>query len=79
MPDYGARARRFRYSWSRTWEDKPENYTAHDAGTSIGRVYRINSISTGGWFWTCNGTLRQPHRAPHSGQVADPRRGLPAG
>ena len=46
------RNRRFKYDWSRTWDDKPEDYIAHDGEASIGRVYRINWISTGGWFWT---------------------------
>ena len=49
--------RRFRYDWSRTWHDKPDDYVAHDGETSIGRVYRIKSISTGGWFWTMNGRV----------------------
>ena len=30
--------RRFRYTWSRMWEDKAEDYIAHDGETSIGRV-----------------------------------------
>ena len=62
--------RRFRYAWCRTWDDKAEDYVAHDGVTSIGRVYRINSISAGGWFWTCNGTLGNMHGS-YSGQVAD--------
>ena len=49
---------RFRYTWSRTWADKPEDFVAFDGENSIGRVYRINSISAGGWFWTCNGTYK---------------------
>lgn len=63
------RPRRFRYTWSRTWEDKPEDYVAHDGEASIGRVYRINSISTGGWFWTMHGTFGNRNGAA-SGQVA---------
>ena len=61
--------RRFRYIWSRTWDDKPDDYVAHDGETSIGRVYRINSISTGGWFWTMNGPIGNRWGA-RSGQVA---------
>ena len=37
--------------------------------TSIGRVYRINSPSTGGWFWTCNGRFGDRNGSA-SGQVA---------
>ena len=61
--------RRFRYTWSRTWEDKAEDYIAHDSETSIGRVYRINSIATGGWFWTMNGRIGDRMGAS-SGQVS---------
>ena len=64
------RPRRFRYTWSRTWDDKAEDYVARDGETSIGRVYRINSISTGGWFWTMNGRLGN-RSGSDSGQVAD--------
>ena len=64
------RNRHFKYDWSRTWDDKPEDYVAHDGETSIGRVYRINSISTGGWFWTMNGTHRD-RSGSYSGHVAD--------
>ena len=64
------RPRRFRYTWSRTWDDKAEDYLARDGETSIGRVYRINSISTGGWFWTMNGRFGNRFGSD-SGQVAD--------
>ena len=41
---------------------------ARDGEISIGRVYRISSISTGGWFWTCNGRFGDRNGAD-SGQV----------
>ena len=28
------------------------DFVAYDGDVSIGRVYQITSISTGGWFWT---------------------------
>ena len=44
--------RRFLYDWSRTWDDKPEDYVCADGLVKVGRVYRISSIAEGGWFWT---------------------------
>ncbi len=64
------RPRRFRYAWSRTFDDQREDYAARDGDVKIGRVYRINSISTGGWFWTMNGTYAN-RSGSTSGQVAD--------
>ncbi len=61
------RPRRFK---TPDWDDKPEDYLARDGETSIGRVYRINSISTGGWFWTMNGGFGNRFGSD-SGQVAD--------
>ena len=60
--------RRFRYTWSRTWDDKPEDYACTDGEVKVGRVYRINSISTGGWFWTMNGRVGNRSGSSH-GQV----------
>ena len=60
--------RRFRYRWDRTWPDKSEDFIANDGDISIGRVYRITSISTGGWFWTCNGRIGKYHGS-NSGHV----------
>jgi hypothetical protein len=45
--------RRFLYEWSRTWDDKAEDYVCADGEVKVGRVYRINSIAEGGWFWVC--------------------------
>ena len=61
---------RFRYTWSRTWPDKPEDYVAHYGDAPIGRVYRINSIQEGGWFWTCYALVGNRSGAD-SGQVAN--------
>ena len=57
--------RRFRYTWFRTWDDKPEDYACTDGEVKVGRVYRINSISTGGWFWTMNGRVGNLSGASH--------------
>ena len=40
------------------------------AGFPIGRVYRVNSIQSGGWFYTMNGTYRN-RCGSISGQVVD--------
>lgn len=40
--------RRFRYIWSRTWDDKAEDYACTDGDVKVGRVYRVNSIAEGG-------------------------------
>ena len=45
--------RRFRYDWSRTFDDKPEDYACTDGEMKVGRVYLLNSIANGGWFWVC--------------------------
>jgi hypothetical protein len=44
--------RRFAYTWFRTWEDRPYDFSAKDGDLRIGRVYRM----TGGpadakWRW----------------------------
>ena len=62
--------RRFKYRWGRTWDQVSEDYTAFTGGIPIGRVYRINSIQSGGWFYTMNGTYRN-RCGSISGQVAE--------
>ena len=62
--------RRFRYTWSRTWDNKPEDYACNEDEVSVGRVYRVNSISTGGWFWTMNGRVGN-RSGSDRGQAAD--------
>ena len=42
--------RRFRYAWSRTWDDKADDYVCNDGEVSVGRAYKVNSINEGGWF-----------------------------
>jgi hypothetical protein len=61
--------RGFKYTWTRTWPDKAEDYSCADGELSVGRVYRISSIAEGGWFWTCNGTY-DDRTGSYSGQVA---------
>ena len=45
--------RLFRYRWSRTFDDKPENYACTDGEVKVGQVYLVNSIADGGWYWLC--------------------------
>jgi hypothetical protein len=50
--------RRFKYDWSRTWDDHPYALSAGDGELLIGRVYRM----TGGpadnkWRWTMRAQL----------------------
>ncbi len=61
--------RRFRYDWSRTWEDKPEDYVCNDGEVKVGRVYRINSNTGGGCFWTMYAMVGNRSGA-NSGQVS---------
>ena len=42
------------YTWSRTWDDKPEDYACTDGDAKVGRACQINTLSEGGRFWTCN-------------------------
>ena len=54
----------------KNWDYKPEDYVAYDGDVSIGRIYKITSIQSGGWFWTMNGTYRN-RNGSYSGHVAD--------
>ena len=47
-----SRGRRFRYTWSRTWPDKPEDYACADGEVKVGRVYRIAACP-----WWCGATV----------------------
>ena len=61
--------------WTRTWADVPEDYIAFDESVKIGRVHRMNSISSGEWYWvmnarrewsgSCAGTVETRHEACH--------------
>ena len=36
--------RRFRFTWSRTWPDREQDFVATDGERQIGRVYRIAGV-----------------------------------
>ena len=43
--------RRFKFTWSRTWSDRKQDYVAADCERQIGRVYRIAGVDER-WKWT---------------------------
>src|SRR3954465_2126148 len=49
--------RQFKYRWTRTWGDVPEDYTAFNGAAKIGCVHRLNSVSAGGWYWAMNAAI----------------------
>ncbi len=44
--------RRFKYEWSRTWQDQPYDFIAVDGDIRIGRVHRIPGEER--WTWSLN-------------------------
>jgi hypothetical protein len=63
--------RRFALTWSRTWPDRPHDFSAKDGEIPIGRVYRL----TGGpadrsWRWTMTAYLDDGRQGSASGVVA---------
>src|SRR5262245_34511622 len=48
--------RRFKFAWSRTWPDRPQDFVAHDGDLSIGRVYRIAGVAER-WKWSMTAWL----------------------
>ena len=42
--------RRFKFTWSRTWPDREQDYVAADGERRIGRVYRLAGVDDR-WKW----------------------------
>lgn len=38
------------YRWSRTWADKPYDFTLHDGARKVGRIYRHQDEIRWQWF-----------------------------
>ena len=67
--------RRFAYTWSRTWEDRPYDYSARDAGLRIGRVFRIEGgPGDGRWRWALTARLGNRPAAAAASPPAATRR-----
>jgi hypothetical protein len=48
--------RRFRFAWSRTWPDRPQDFTAADGERRIGRVYRLTGVDER-WKWSMTAAI----------------------
>lgn len=44
-------ARKFKYEWRRTWEDKPHDFSCSDGNNSFGRVYLHDTGPIKHWAW----------------------------
>jgi ribosomal protein S5 len=63
-------ARRFRYTWFRTWDDRPHDFSAKDGDLPIGRVYRLAGVGER-WKWAM--TVRIGNRLGSSGGILGTR------
>lgn len=43
--------RQLKYRWARTWQDRPDDYTAWDGDRCIGRVYLHTTGTMKIWTW----------------------------
>ena len=48
--------RRFKFTWSRTWADRPHDFVAADGDRQIGRVYRIAGVDER-WKWSMTAAI----------------------
>ena len=48
--------RRFKFAWSRTWPDRPQDFVAADGENRIGRVYRITGMAER-WHWSMSASI----------------------
>ena len=60
-------APRFKFAWSRTWQDQPYDFVARDGDLNIGRVYRIAGVEER-WKWNMTAWLDK-HAGSASGIV----------
>jgi hypothetical protein len=44
-------ARKFKYEWRRTWEDKPYDFSVSDGENCFGRVYLHDTGPVQHWAW----------------------------
>ena len=62
--------RRFKFTWSRTWPDREQDYVAADGERRIGRVYRLAGVAER-WKW--NMTASIGNRLGSTGGIAGTR------
>ena len=48
--------RRFKFTWSRTWPDREQDYVAADGERRIGRVYRLAGVAER-WKWNMTASI----------------------
>ena len=48
--------RRFKFAWSHTWPDRPQDFIAADGELRIGRVYRLPGVEEL-WKWNMNASI----------------------
>jgi hypothetical protein len=66
------RERRFMFTWTRTQDNQPHDFSAFDGDLRIGRVYRILGEPSGRrWRWTM--TAKIGNRVGTGGNLVDGR------
>jgi len=67
-----SRESRLMFTWTRTWDNQPHDFSAFDGDLRIGRVYRILGEPSGRrWRWTMTATVG--NRVGTGGNLVDGR------
>ena len=48
--------RRFKFTWSRTWPEREQDYVAADGECRIGRVYKLAGVAER-WKWNMTASI----------------------